>query len=136
MKWKQVLLLVFSGVSLNAFALDCSNPPGGIGPDAAQANFQCAEKDRTAADKSLNDTYKKLLANLKDDPEQQRFSRTQVVAAQRAWVAFRDAECEFQASLSGSAPQWLPVNRSQCLTQLTTARTKVLQGYLEQAQSQ
>ncbi|WP_321783647.1 lysozyme inhibitor LprI family protein [Paraburkholderia sp. J94] len=126
MNWKQILLLSSSAISLNAFALDCNAPSGGIGPDAAQSNLQCAEQERTAADHALNGTYKKLLANLKNDPREQRFSRTQIVAAQRAWAAFRDAECEFRTSLSGSAPQWVPVYRTQCLTELTTARVEVL----------
>lgn len=136
MKFNRYLVLALSCVSLNAFALDCNNPPGGTDLASAQGNFQCAEKARVAADKVLNDTYKKLLGSLKDDSEKENFSRTQIVSAQRAWVAFRDAECEFRTSLSGGAHQWLVVNRSQCIAELTADRTKALQSYLEQAQSQ
>lgn len=136
MNLKQFALVSSYAISLDAFALDCNNPPGGIGPEAAQSNLQCAEQERAAADHALNDAYKKLLANLKNNPERQRLSKTQIVAAQRAWVVFRDAECEFRASLSGSAPQWVPVNRTQCLTELTTARVKVLEEYFDEAQSQ
>ncbi|MEQ0777216.1 lysozyme inhibitor LprI family protein [Paraburkholderia tropica] len=136
MNLKQFALVSSYAISLNAFALDCNNPPGGIGPEAAQSNLRCAEQERAAADHALNDAYKKLLANLKNDPERQRLSKTQIVAAQRAWVVFRDAECEFRTSLSGSAPQWVPVNRAQCLTELTTARVKVLEEYFDEAQSQ
>ncbi|MBN3808142.1 lysozyme inhibitor LprI family protein [Paraburkholderia sp. Ac-20347] len=96
MNLKQFALVSSYAISLNAFALDCNNPPGGIGPEAAQSNLQCAEQERAAADHALNDAYKKLLANLKNDPELQRLSKTQIVAAQRAWVVFRDAECEFE----------------------------------------
>jgi uncharacterized protein YecT (DUF1311 family) len=136
MNLMQLALASSYAISLSAFALDCNSQPGGIGPEAAQSTLQCAEQERAAADHTLNETYKKLLANLKNDPEQQRLAITQIVAAQRAWGAFRDAECEFRASLSGSAPQWVPVNHTQCLTELTTARIHVLEGYLDDGQTQ
>lgn len=136
MKLNRYFALALSCFSLNVFALDCNNPPGGTDLASAQGNFQCAEKARLAADKELNDTYKKLLGNLKDDSEKENFSRTQIVSAQRAWVTFRDAECEFRTSLNGGAHQWLVVNRSQCIAELTAERTKALQSYLEQAQAQ
>ncbi|NYH19377.1 lysozyme inhibitor LprI family protein [Paraburkholderia bryophila] len=136
MKLNRYLVLALSCVSLNAFALDCNNPPGGTDLASAQGNFQCAEKARVAADKLLNDTYKKLLGSLNDNSEKENSSRTQIVSAQRAWIAFRNAECEFRTSLNGGAHQWLVVNRSQCIAELTADRTKVLQSYLEQAQAQ
>jgi uncharacterized protein YecT (DUF1311 family) len=86
------------------------------------------------ADRVLNDRYKKLLSQLKSNAGQQSSLHNQFVLAQRAWIAFRDTECEFRTNLSGAAPQWLKVNRTQCLTKLTTARVKVLEGYLEDAQ--
>ncbi|QRR08952.1 DUF1311 domain-containing protein [Burkholderia sp. MS455] len=123
-------------VSVNAFALDCNNPPGGIDPESAQVNYQCAEKSRRAADSTLNQTYKKLLSTLKDDPDSGIIPKTQIVSAQRAWVAFRDAECDFRTSVNGGARQWLTVNHAQCLTELTAERTKVLQDYLKQVLDQ
>jgi uncharacterized protein YecT (DUF1311 family) len=137
MKFNLLCLMVASiACSTDAFAVDCNNPPGGTDLASAQTNYQCAEKDRVAADAKLNQVYKKLTGLLKDDPEQETTPKSQVVAAQRAWVAFRDAECDFRTSLNGGARQWLIVNHSQCLTELTTERTKVLQGYLDQAQDQ
>lgn len=136
MKLRHYLVLTSSVVSFNAFAIDCNNPPEGTDLESAQANFQCAEKARVASDKRLNDTYKKLLGHLKDDAEKENFSRTQIVVSQRAWVAFRNAECDFRTSLNGGAHQWLAVNLSQCLTDLTDQRVKALQAYLEQAQSE
>ena len=122
--------------SAAVFAVDCNNPPGGTDLTSAQANYQCAEKDRIAADAKLNRVYKRLTGFLKDNAEQETMPKTQIVAAQRAWLEFRDAECDFRTSLNGGAHQWLIVNHSQCLTELTVQRTKVLQGYLEQAQDQ
>jgi uncharacterized protein YecT (DUF1311 family) len=133
MSCKKFMLFSLLCYSINAFSLDCSNLPGGVGPDAAQASLQCAEHDRAVADQSLNDRYRKLLAQLKGSSEPQSSLRNQLVSAQRAWIAFRDTECEFRTNLSGGAPQWLMVNRTQCLTELTTARVKVLDDYLEDA---
>ncbi|AXF19459.1 urease-associated protein [Burkholderia pyrrocinia] len=123
-------------VSAKAFAIDCGNPPGGVDLESAQANYQCAEKSRRAADSILNQTYKKLLNTLKDDPDSGLIPKTQIISAQRAWVAFRDAECDFRTSVNGGARQWLTVNHAQCLTELTEQRTKVLQDYLKQVMDQ
>ncbi|WP_232453945.1 lysozyme inhibitor LprI family protein, partial [Burkholderia ubonensis] len=80
--------------------------------------------------------YKKLLGALKDDPDSGLIPRTQIVSAQRTWVAFRDAECDFRTSASGGAHQWLIVNHAQCLAELTEQRTKVLEDYLKRAQDE
>jgi uncharacterized protein YecT (DUF1311 family) len=119
--------------SSNAFAVDCNNPPGGIGLDSAQENLHCAETAQAENDNELNNKYKKLLRILKNYPEKENFSRTQIVVAQRAWVAFQNAECDFETSLNGGAHQWLIVNQTQCLSQLTAERVKVLEKYLQQA---
>jgi uncharacterized protein YecT (DUF1311 family) len=123
------VLLVFPDC---ASAEDC-NPSGGVGLDSADASLQCVGKDQAVNDIKLNGVYKKLLKNLKDNPGQENFSRTQIVEAQRAWVSFRDKECDFRTSLNGGAHQWLIVNRTECLSELTEERTKVLAEYLKQA---
>jgi uncharacterized protein YecT (DUF1311 family) len=132
--------LCFAAVSMafsaRVFAVDCNNPTGGIDLEAAQANYECSEKARISADAKLNQVYRELMGSLRDSPEQETMPKKQIVAAQRAWVAFRDAECDFRTSLNGGAHQWLIVNHSQCLAELTVERTKVLQGYVEQAQDQ
>ena len=46
------------------------------------------------ADAELNVLYRQITARLKDD----KATTELLVAAQRAWVAFRDAECAFSAS--------------------------------------
>ncbi|WP_080002616.1 lysozyme inhibitor LprI family protein [Burkholderia ubonensis] len=128
-----VFCLMFSE---NIFAADCNHPPGDAGYEGAKINYQCAERDRRAADSKLNQAYKKLLGALKDDPDSGLIPRTQIVSAQRTWVAFRDAECDFRTSVSGGAHQWLIVNHAQCLAELTEQRTKVLEDYLKRAQDE
>lgn len=52
-----------------------------------------------------------------------------MIAAEHAWVAFRDAECEFDAAdnLGGSI---YPMVHSGCLERLTQARLDQLNRYL------
>ena len=45
--------------------------------------------------------------------------------AQRAWIAFRDAECTYSTADSEGGSIH-PMEVSQCLTELTEARTKQL----------
>jgi uncharacterized protein YecT (DUF1311 family) len=52
-----------------------------------------------------------------------------LIAAERAWVAFRDAECEFDAadSIGGTI---YPMIYSGCLERLTKARIEQFDRYL------
>ena len=52
------------------------------------------------------------------------------VAAERAWVAFRDAECAFQGGPIDQAGTIRPLVVADCRTGLTEARLKDFQGYL------
>ena len=63
----------------------------------------CYGVAKTAADRRLNDVYAGLVNTLKhpgnaierrDDPEILR----RLVAAERAWIVFRDAECSYHSS--------------------------------------
>jgi len=66
----------------------------------AAPSFACAQDDAEAAfkrsDKKLNELYRQIEGRLKDDADTKKL----LVAAQRAWVGFRDAECTFATSES------------------------------------
>jgi uncharacterized protein YecT (DUF1311 family) len=49
---------------------------------------QCAAEEAKAADDALNTTYREFLAKLKGDET----ATTRAIAAEKAWIAFRDAE--------------------------------------------
>jgi uncharacterized protein YecT (DUF1311 family) len=72
-----------------------------------------------ASDARLNVIYKKLTAVLTKE-EQGR-----LLAAERAWIAYRDAECDFVAVYVDHG-QDRTLNRVLWLTRLTEARTGVL----------
>jgi uncharacterized protein YecT (DUF1311 family) len=79
----------------------------------------------TKADAELNAVYRKLQSRKNDDAQAGKL----LIAAERAWVSFRDAECEFDAAdnLGGSI---YPMVYSGCLERLTQARIDQLNRYL------
>jgi uncharacterized protein YecT (DUF1311 family) len=97
----------------------------GSDPCANAANqrelTECVAQEYMKADGKLNDAYEPLLTSL--DREHQ----LRLKAAQRAWIAFRDAECDLRASeaLHGSMEKQL---RYACLQDVTTARIKDLRA--------
>ena len=85
---------------------------------------ECADRQYREADAALNSAYRPLLAAL-DDPHRERLT-----AAQRAWIAFRDAECRLAASvaLGGSMEPQLEL---ACRKDMTEARVKELASIRE-----
>ncbi|MBZ9796265.1 lysozyme inhibitor LprI family protein [Mesorhizobium sp. ES1-4] len=87
--------------------------------DSQQMMNICAGEDYQAADARLNKTYQGLISS--DDADERRLLQ----AAQRAWIAFRDAECTHSTAASqGGSIHAMEV--SQCLTKLTNDRIKQL----------
>ena len=75
------------------------------------------------ADGALNGVYNQLIDQLSGRAEQRLRS------AQRAWLAFRDAECSLQAlGAEGGSAQSAVV--AQCMATLTDQRVKQLRFYL------
>ena len=87
--------------------------------DSQQMMSICAGEDFQAADAKLNQAYKDLVGRNDDK------SRKLLQVAQRAWIAFRDAECAYTTAGSEGGSIH-PMEVSQCLTDLTEQRTKQL----------
>ena len=87
--------------------------------DSQQMMNICAGEDFQAADAKLNQAYKDLVGRNDDN------SRKLLQVAQRAWIAFRDAECAYTTAGSEGGSIH-PMEVSQCLTNLTEQRTKQL----------
>lgn len=95
--------------------------------DTATMNM-CAARDLEVADEKLNEVYKELV--VKFEQSEAKGIKKKLVEAQRAWIMFRDAECELYAfSSSGGSIHTLQL--SGCLLDETEKRTAVLQNYLE-----
>jgi len=81
--------------------------------------------DYQKADKALNQAFRQIEHRMADDAS----GKAQLVKAQKAWIAFRDAECSFQSSAvdGGSAT---PLVIASCKATLTADRVKQLDHYL------
>ncbi|MGZ8192647.1 MAG: lysozyme inhibitor LprI family protein [Methylobacter sp.] len=76
----------------------------------------CADQDYKAADKALNEEYKKLMAVL-PPVRQQRLRQDQ-----RAWLKRRDPRCKAEAKWSEGGSIW-PLEFFACLKTITEHRT-------------
>jgi uncharacterized protein YecT (DUF1311 family) len=111
----------------------------GISPLAAQQKEQdcddartqaemnlCAARQHRAADAEMNRAYSRLRAAV--DAEE----RAALLAAQRAWLRFRDAHCAYEAAgVRGGSME--PMVHSGCLAAVTRERTRQLKDALETA---
>lgn len=112
-------MLVWLGLSSVTTAADmCADPQ-----DQATMN-QCADKDYKAADAELNAQYGKIIARLADNPDAKQL----LIAAQRSWIAYRDAECAFRASGVAGGSIY-PYVLLQCTTELTNLRLEIFDSY-------
>ncbi|MBO6718360.1 MAG: DUF1311 domain-containing protein [Rhizobiaceae bacterium] len=102
----------------SALAQDCEAPE-----TQAEMNA-CAGIAYEEADAALNATYAEVRARLDDA------GREQLVSTQRAWIAFRDAECTFR-SRGVEGGTIYPTIYAGCLTELTEQRTADFQTMLE-----
>lgn len=104
-------------------------PVAASAQDCADANTQremteCAQQSYQRADDDLNAAYKQasLIAHGYGGAAQE-----QLLAAQRAWITYRDAACDAEAALyDGGSIQ--PMVRATCLERLTRARSDDLRA--------
>ncbi|MCS3739880.1 uncharacterized protein YecT (DUF1311 family) [Rhizobium sp. BK661] len=107
---------MFIAFGANAEDLDCKNP-------VTQADMTACEQARQeTADKALNAQYKitrvALAALDKDLDADMRGAEKALVKAQRAWVDFRDAECE-AAGFQARGGTMEPMLVAGCIAELT-----------------
>lgn len=114
-----VLLLSLSGaVRADDIDLDCTHPTATIELDL------CADREAEAVDRELNLTYRRISAGL--DAQ----ARALLLAAQRAWIAYRDKQCNYEtARAEGSGHNVAHLN---CLMRVTKARTRELKQHASQ----
>lgn len=112
-----ILLCVMAAAP--AAAQDCA------GAEDQASMDECAGREFKAADAALNRAYKSITRRLADDED----TRKLFVTAQKAWIEFRDAECNFStnAASGGSIHAMLVTS---CLTALTKKRTEDFGRYL------
>ena len=84
----------------------------------------CSEGRRAVWDARLNQAYQVLQSMLAADPDA-KAQREQLTKAQRLWVQFRDANCEYYYRGQGTIRQ---IRTAECLRSMTEARAIELQG--------
>jgi len=96
--------------------------------DAIDPNMQsCALDEAARQDATLNAVYKKLMTALEETGQ-----KAALKTAERAWIAYRDAECDFEyGGKDGGTDGRLRAD--ECLTRLTHDRILQLQENLKWA---
>ena len=114
-----LLIVLTAGWTSLARAAECG--------DQTQTGLTgCANASYQASDRALNAVYKDIVARLATDAP----ARKLLADSQKAWIAFRDAECAFKvsSSLGGSI---YPMEMAICLDERTRARLGELRAYLK-----
>jgi uncharacterized protein YecT (DUF1311 family) len=128
----RTLSMLFVLLLAICLSMKAQSKPCGSGSHETQAEMnQCAIDEFKNADKRLNETYKELLDKLKNN----KTALSKVIAAERAWIAFRDAELAARWPLApGENPQILgsvhPFCFYEALTEMTNRRTDELRYLL------
>jgi uncharacterized protein YecT (DUF1311 family) len=121
-----VFILMLGSVSQEADVRpNCTSPRSQLEINA------CAYVRYQRADEELNRQWKLTLAKARQHPEEQRpelhggmTDAQLLIEAQKAWIAFRDAQCAFEKTyMPGSGG---PAMEADCLQRLTLARTREL----------
>jgi uncharacterized protein YecT (DUF1311 family) len=91
----------------------------------------CADKDFTAADKALNAAYAAALKTIPEmataeAPYDAKSWEATLRKSQRAWIAFRDAECQGHVALFWGGGTGATADIIGCMEEKTKARTKEL----------
>ena len=109
-------MLMALGIGCSAQAQEC---------DANQASMnQCASKEYAALDAELNAQYNTQMGYLKTPARKKALQD-----AQKKWIAFRDADCQYQAGKREDGGSMWPLVQAQCLSAQTKVRVEQLKAY-------
>ena len=113
-------LFVFSTLPSLAMAEDsvafanCMDKSGGV----TSAMIDCIDAELKHQDAQLNKAYKRLQSAISSE------RKKQLLAAQRAWIKFRDANCGFYFDPNGGSIA--RVNAADCMRTMTEKRAAEL----------
>lgn len=98
----------------------CLESPDG---QSTAGMVQCAAAELEVQDKALNAAYRDLVSDMNAR------QKANLVKAQRAWIAFRDADCQARYD-----PDWgtlSTINANMCMLRRTVERTIELEEFIE-----
>lgn len=109
--------------------VDCTNATSTV-----EMNV-CADREFEQADAELNAVYQRALGKLPqlgmEKPFDAKSWETALRKSQRAWIAFRDAECREHVPMFWTGGTGTTVAVISCLTDKTKARTRELREHYE-----
>ncbi|MCH9764938.1 MAG: lysozyme inhibitor LprI family protein [Alphaproteobacteria bacterium] len=114
-----LLAIAIAGPASVVHADDCANA-GSI-----KAMSDCAKMAYKKSDAKLNALYKQIRQRLDGETN----TKKQLLATQRAWLAFRDAECTFSSSAVSGGSIYSTVH-TECADKLTRKRISDFEAYL------
>jgi uncharacterized protein YecT (DUF1311 family) len=89
-----------------------------------------AQQRLARADKALNAAYQQIIKKLPaDQPDD--YPKRALIAAQRAWIKYRDEECALVGETSGGVRMWKSAYDVSCRADMTENRTKELNKLFE-----
>ena len=91
-----------------------------------QGMNRCAGEALQRAEKDMDAQWAKLLEDYRDDADATKL----LVEWQRAWLGYRDAECEVAAMGSRGGSIW-PMEVAMCAADMTRKRTRELAAMVE-----
>jgi uncharacterized protein YecT (DUF1311 family) len=104
--------------------IDCNRASSTI-----EMNY-CSERAFEKADAKLNEAYQAVLKHIRanggEAPYDSKSWEEALRASQRAWIAYRDAECNGLVPMEWSGGTGTTTAVNGCMSELTEARTKVL----------
>ena len=105
--------------------VECTDRPECWPEGSAMHTGLVAKQELATADKELNKVYARIIGGLPAD-EADNYPKKALVAAQREWIKFRDANCASIGEVSGGVRMWKSAATVQCETTMTQARVKEL----------
>jgi uncharacterized protein YecT (DUF1311 family) len=126
----RLVILVIALIGSGSFDTAAQKPAAQRKQPCADAQNQqemnrCAAEEYKKADAELNKVYQQLL------PKLEAAHKEKLKLAQRAWLTFRDAHCEYEAFIfDGGTMQ--PLIQYSCLEAMTRERTKQLRASLQE----
>ncbi len=105
--------------------VECTDRPECWPDGSAMHTGLLAEEQLQKVDKELNTTYQRILKSLPPD-EEDEYPKRALIAAQRQWVKYRDAECTSISESRGGVRMWKSANTRVCEADMTEKRTQEL----------
>ncbi len=117
---RPILAITFLSICTSAYAFDDDEK---CDPDSGTTYSQAcvASQAGNKADKQLNAKYKKILSMYKKHKAEKEIKL--LVAAQRAWIQYRDKVCEFEDQAFGGINS---ISWGKCVARITETRLSEL----------